>query len=150
MWYCIDHVCFRSVLWLLPWLHDCSAWSWHHGCFLERLKQTSSQLTPAWIDLYPLLRNYDVWGETVGINWNTKRWRYGEQSGKVSIPKEPNSCKRGQKLRKLLLGKLLSLCKLSLCDRLLHAENENERFVRLSQYQLRVSKWIVRLHFILR
>ena len=22
------------------------------------------------IDLYPLLRNYDVWGETVGINWN--------------------------------------------------------------------------------
>jgi len=30
------------------------------------------------IDLYPLLRNYDVWGETVGINWNTKRWRYGE------------------------------------------------------------------------
>ena len=23
------------------------------------------------IDLYPLLRNYDVWGETVGINWNT-------------------------------------------------------------------------------
>ena len=43
---------------------------------------------------------------------------------------------RGQNPRKLLLGKLLSLCKLSLCDRVLHAENENERFVRLSQYQL--------------
>ena len=56
----------------------------------------------------PLLRNYDVWGETVGINWNTKRLRYGEQSGKVSILKEPNSCKRGQDPRKLLLGKLLS------------------------------------------
>jgi len=25
---------------------------------------------PRTIDLYPLLRNYDVWGETVGINWN--------------------------------------------------------------------------------
>ena len=27
--------------------------------------------------LYPLLRNYDVWGETVGINWNTMvcEWR---------------------------------------------------------------------------
>ena len=31
------------------------------------------------------------------------------------------------------VAKLLSLCKLSLCDRVLHAENENERFVRLSQ-----------------
>ena len=88
------------------------------------------------IDHYPLLRNYDVWGETVGINWNMKRWRYGEQSGKVSILKEPNSCKRGQNLRKLLLGKLLSSCKLSLCDRVLLAENENEGFARLSQYQL--------------
>lgn len=48
IWYCIDHACFRSVLWLLPWLHDCNAWSWHH-CFLERLKQMSSQLTLAWI-----------------------------------------------------------------------------------------------------
>ena len=66
---------------------------------------------------------------------------------KVSILKEPNSCKRGQNLRKLLLGKLLSLYKLSLCDTVLHAENENEQFVKLSQYQLRVSKWIVRLHF---
>ena len=55
---------------------------------------------------------------------------------KVSILKEPNSCKRGQNLRKLLLGKLLSLCKLSLCDRVLHAENENERFVRLGQCKL--------------
>ena len=29
------------------------------------------------IDLYPLLRNYDVWGEIVGINWNTMacEWR---------------------------------------------------------------------------
>ena len=24
------------------------------------------------IDLYPLLRNYDVWGVIVDINWNTK------------------------------------------------------------------------------
>ena len=31
----------------------------------------------AGINLYPLLRNYDVWGETVGINWNTmaSEWR---------------------------------------------------------------------------
>ena len=29
------------------------------------------------MDLYPLLRNYDVWGEIVGINWNTMacEWR---------------------------------------------------------------------------
>jgi len=62
------------------------------------------------IDLYPLLRNDDVWGVIVGINWNMKRRRYGEQSGKVSILKEPNSCKRGQNPQKLLLGMLFSLC----------------------------------------
>ena len=29
------------------------------------------------IIIYPLLRNYDVWGEIVGINWNTMacKWR---------------------------------------------------------------------------
>ena len=36
-------------------------------------QRTGSHTFP--IDLYPLLRNYDVWGEIVGINWNTKRWR---------------------------------------------------------------------------
>ena len=68
------------------------------------------------IDLYPLLRNYDVLGIIVGINWNMKRWWYGEHSGKVSILREPNSCKRGKNPRKLLLGKLLSLHKLSLYE----------------------------------
>ena len=53
-------------------------------------------------------------------------WRIREQSGKVSILKEPNSCKRGQNPRKLLLGKLLSLCKLRLCDRVLYKTSSTE------------------------
>ena len=39
------------------------------------------------IDLYPLLRNYDVWGETVGINWNMMacEWRDYLYSSRFSL-----------------------------------------------------------------
>ena len=40
-------------------------------------------LCPIEIDHYPLLHNYDIWGETVGINCNTKWWRWREQNAKL-------------------------------------------------------------------
>ena len=56
------------------------------------------------IDLYPLLRNYDVWGVIVGTNWNSKRRRMAERSGKTSVFLESSSWKRRRNPRKVLLG----------------------------------------------
>ena len=68
----------------------------------------SPSLLRAWvsnrIDLYPLLRNYDVWGVIVGTNWNSKRRRMAERSGKTSVFLESSSWKRRRNPRKVLLG----------------------------------------------
>ena len=58
-------------------LRDCMV----HSCRLLRCSfitdsyEKQHSMTCHEIDLYPLLHDYDVWGEIVGINCNIKRWR---------------------------------------------------------------------------
>ena len=111
--------------------------SWNHEKSKQISLKSSSEISPI-LQPHPLLQHMtsllrEIKRKSGNLARQIARCRpLGRTQRKGINSQGANSFKRWQNPRKLLLGKLLSYVSW-VCMRVLHADNENEQFVRLSR-----------------